>query len=56
MGAVSLDQGSNQTAYAVGFARPDSEFYPYFRRKLHDVNVLDILIPEAGAFYVMDRG
>jgi Domain of unknown function (DUF4372)/Transposase DDE domain len=24
--------------------------------KLHDVNVLDILIPEAGAFYVMDRG
>jgi hypothetical protein len=21
-----------------------------------DVNVLDILIPEAGAFYVMDRG
>ncbi len=24
--------------------------------KLHDVNVLDILIPEAGAFYIMDRG
>jgi hypothetical protein len=24
--------------------------------KLHDVNVLDILIPEPGAFYVMDRG
>jgi hypothetical protein len=24
--------------------------------KLHDVNVLDLLIPEAGAFYVMDRG
>jgi Domain of unknown function (DUF4372)/Transposase DDE domain len=24
--------------------------------KLHDVNVLDQLIPEAGAFYVMDRG
>ena len=24
--------------------------------KLHDVNVLDMLIPEAGAFYVMDRG
>ena len=24
--------------------------------KLHDVNVLDILIPEAGAFYVMDKG
>src|SRR6202049_1854376 len=24
--------------------------------KLHDVNVLDQLVPEAGAFYVMDRG
>ena len=24
--------------------------------KLHDVNVLDLLTPEAGAFYVMDRG
>jgi Domain of unknown function (DUF4372)/Transposase DDE domain len=23
---------------------------------VHDVNVLDLLIPEAGAFYVMDRG
>jgi len=24
--------------------------------KLHDVNILDTLIPEAGAFYIMDRG
>lgn len=24
--------------------------------KLHDVNVLDILVPEPGAFYLMDRG
>ena len=24
--------------------------------KLHDVNVLDLLVPELGAFYVMDRG
>jgi hypothetical protein len=24
--------------------------------KLHDVNALDLLIPEAGSFYVMDRG
>jgi hypothetical protein len=24
--------------------------------KMHDVNVLDILLPEPGAFYVMDRG
>jgi len=24
--------------------------------KLHEVNVLDLLIPEAGSFYIMDRG
>ena len=24
--------------------------------KLHDINVLDILLPEPGAFYIMDRG
>jgi len=24
--------------------------------KLHDVNILDLLIPELGAFYIMDRG
>ena len=24
--------------------------------KLHDVNALDLLIPEPGAFYIMDRG
>jgi hypothetical protein len=31
-------------------------FLPISDGKLHDVNVLDLLIPEAGAFYVMDRG
>lgn len=24
--------------------------------KLHDVNILDLLLPESGAFYIMDRG
>ena len=24
--------------------------------KVHDVNILDLILPEAGAFYVMDRG
>jgi hypothetical protein len=24
--------------------------------KLHDVNILDQILPEAGSFYVMDRG
>ena len=45
MGTVSLNQKGN---------------IPTFIRisdgKLHDVKVLDLLIPEPGAFYVMDRG
>jgi len=32
------------------------EFIHISDGKLHDVNVLDLLVPEAGAFYVMDRG
>ena len=31
-------------------------FIPISDGKLHDVNALDLLLPEAGAFYVMDRG
>jgi hypothetical protein len=32
------------------------EFIHISDGKLHDVNVLDLLVPEPGAFYVMDRG
>jgi len=32
------------------------EFIHISEGKVHDVNVLDILIPEAGSIYVMDRG
>jgi hypothetical protein len=32
------------------------EFIHISDGKMHDVNVLDILLPEAGAFYIMDRG
>jgi hypothetical protein len=32
------------------------EFVHISTGKLHDVNVLDMLVPQAGAFYVMDRG
>ena len=31
-------------------------FIPISDGKLHDVNALDLLMPEAGAIYVMDRG
>jgi len=32
------------------------EFIHISDGKMHDVNILDILLPEAGAFYIMDRG
>src|SRR5450759_5188433 len=35
---------------------PIPAFIEVSEGKLHDVNILDLLIPEAGAFYVMDRG
>ena len=44
LGELSTDQGRRETAYHISDG------------KLHDVNVLDLLLPEAGAFYVMDRG
>ena len=31
-------------------------FIPISNAKLHDVHALDMLIPEPGAIYVMDRG
>ena len=56
VGEVSQPQSSRKDAYLVGPARQ----YPHFIRisdgKVHDVNILDEIMPEAGAFYVMDRG
>ena len=42
-------RGSRWAASAPGGKKHISE------GKLHDVNVLDLLVPEAGATYVMDR-
>jgi hypothetical protein len=39
-----------------GLARQYPNVHPYLRGKRHDVNVLDVMIPEAGVIYVMDRG
>lgn len=42
------------------FPRLAEQWLPTFLHitdgKFHEVNVLDVLIPEAGSFYVMDRG
>src|SRR6266403_1318156 len=42
--------------YHMGFRGAIPSFIHISDGKLHDVNVLDLLIPEAGAIYVMDRG
>ncbi len=56
MSPVSHHPGSAEEAYAARHARQHSELHSPLRRKLHDVNGLDILLPEAGAIYVRDRG
>ena len=57
VGAVSLHQGGREIATLLdlrGSITPPSSTSP--DGKSHDVNVLDLLLIEAGAFYIMDRG
>jgi len=49
VGALPRNQGGGEDAHPAGFARHVSD------GKLHDVHALDLLLPEAGAIYVMDR-
>jgi len=55
--AVELEQ----TVYALDTTTIDLRgniptFIHISDGKMHEVNVLDVLIPEAGSFYIMDRG
>jgi IS4 transposase len=59
LGAVSHDQGGREAAHAARSARqyPGVSIRIHISDgKMHEVNILDRLLPEAGAFYVMDRG
>jgi hypothetical protein len=56
VGAVSQSQGSREVAHNAGPQGLDSCLYPHQQGKMHEVNVLDILVLEPGAFYVLDRG
>jgi hypothetical protein len=57
LGAFPFYQGSDQAAHVARFSRGAIPTFIHISDgKLHDVNVLDILIPEPGSFYVMDRG
>jgi IS4 transposase len=55
VGALSCAESRDQAAYAAGPARANPTFIEVSDGKLHDVNILDSIVPEADAFYVMDR-
>jgi IS4 transposase len=60
LGEVSPTQRRCEDAHAAGAALHLHGNIPTFisitNGKVHDVNILDEIVPEAGAFYVMDRG
>ena len=56
LGAVSIHQGRSEAAHPAGPRGAIPAFVHISDGKLHDVNVLDMLAFEAGAFYAMDRG
>ena len=55
-GAVSLHQGGRNVYTLLDLRGSIPSFIHISDGKMHDVNVLDHLLIEAGAFYVMDRG
>ena len=56
LGAVPFDQGGRENDTLLDLRGAIPSFIHISDGKLHNVNVLDLLIPEAGAIYVMDRG
>ena len=56
MGAISLYQSCHQVTRRGNLRGSIPSFIHISDGKLHEVNVLDLLLPEPGAFYVMDRG
>ena len=51
-----LTQGAVKLHTLLDLRGPIPAFIHITDGKVHDVNVLDLLLPEAGAFYIMDRG
>jgi hypothetical protein len=56
LGTLSLDQGGDKLHTLLDLRGNIPSFIFISDGKLHDVNILDQLLPEAGAIYVMDRG
>ena len=49
-------QSRHQTPHAADAAWQLSHRHHYYSGSVHDVNILDQLVWEAGSFYIMDRG
>jgi hypothetical protein len=49
LGQVSQAQSRRQNAHAAGPTWQHPHVYQYYRGKVHDVNILDEILPEAGA-------
>jgi hypothetical protein len=56
VGLIPAVQGGGQDAYVVELHGNIPAFIRITDGKVHDVNILDEIMPETGAFYVMDRG
>jgi len=56
VGTVSFNRICCQAPDPARSSRQHPTFIHISDGKLHDVNALDLLIPEPGAFYTMDRG
>lgn len=54
--AFSSTQGSVKLHTLLDLRGSIPSFIHISDGSVHDVNVLDLLVPEAGAFYIMDRG
>ena len=56
MGALSLHKAAVKMHTLLDLRGNIPSFVHISNGKLHDVHALDLLLPEAGAIYVMDRG
>ena len=56
VGALPHHQGGGEDAHAARPAGQHSEFYPHLGWQAARRSCLDMLLPEAGAIYVVDRG
>jgi hypothetical protein len=56
VGALPHDQGAVKMHTLLDLRGNIPSFIHVSDGKLHDVHALDLLLPEAGAIYVMDRG